>query len=143
MGVSVLLRLVISIFLLTCHICHVASINHKLESRGTQIKLCNDSLGHCNAQSIVKLLGCLNQFYPCETLCLILVQLQITKHMCSTHRSPLPLMKDTTANHIQSTLVISTSLISNNRLSRTEMLVPVLTQRSTNKILWKRGEIAP
>ena len=34
---------------------------------------------------------------------------------------------------IQSTLVISNSLISNNRLSRSENLVPVLTQRSTNR----------
>ena len=34
---------------------------------------------------------------------------------------------------IQSILVISTSLISNNRLSRSENLVPVLTQRSTNR----------
>ena len=34
---------------------------------------------------------------------------------------------------LQSTLVISTSLISNNRLSRSENLVPVLTQRSTNR----------
>ena len=34
---------------------------------------------------------------------------------------------------IQSTLVISTSLISNTRLSRSENLVPVLTQRSTNR----------
>ena len=36
-------------------------------------------------------------------------------------------------SHIQSTLVISNSLISNNRLSRSENLVPVLTQRSTNR----------
>ena len=35
--------------------------------------------------------------------------------------------------HVQSTLVISNSLISNNRLSRSENLVPVLTQRSTNR----------
>ena len=35
--------------------------------------------------------------------------------------------------YIQWTLVISTSLISNNRLSRSENLVPVLTQISTNK----------
>ena len=34
---------------------------------------------------------------------------------------------------VQSTLVISTSLISNIRLSRSENLVPVLTQRSTNR----------
>ena len=34
---------------------------------------------------------------------------------------------------VQSTLVISNSLISNNRLSRSENLVPVLTQRSTNR----------
>ena len=34
---------------------------------------------------------------------------------------------------IQSTLVISNSLISNNRLSRSENLVPVLIQRSTNR----------
>ena len=34
---------------------------------------------------------------------------------------------------IQSTLVISNSLISNNCLSRIENLVPVLTQRSTNR----------
>ena len=34
---------------------------------------------------------------------------------------------------IQSTLVISNSLISNNRLSRSESLVPVITQRSTNR----------
>ena len=34
--------------------------------------------------------------------------------------------------YIQSTLVISNSLISNNRLSRSDNLVPVLTQRSTN-----------
>ena len=33
----------------------------------------------------------------------------------------------------QSTLVILSSLISNNRLSRSENLVPVLTQRSTNR----------
>ena len=34
------------------------------------------------------------------------------------------------AKVIQSTLVISTSVISNNRLSRREDLVPVLTQKS-------------
>ena len=34
---------------------------------------------------------------------------------------------------VQSTLVISNWLISNNRLSRSENLVPVLTQRSTNR----------
>ena len=34
---------------------------------------------------------------------------------------------------LQSTLVISTSLTSNNRLSRSENLVPVLTQRSINR----------
>ena len=33
---------------------------------------------------------------------------------------------------LQSTLVISNSLISNNRLSRSKNLAPVLTQRSTN-----------
>ena len=52
---------------------------------------------------------------------------------------------------IQSTLVISTSLISNNRLSRSENLAPVLTQRSTNRqqnIMEKRrncslGAISP
>ena len=52
---------------------------------------------------------------------------------------------------LQSTLVISTSLISNNRLSRSENLVPVLTQRSTNRqqnIVEKRrncslGAVAP
>ena len=35
--------------------------------------------------------------------------------------------------NVQSTLVISNSLISNNRLSRSENLVPVLIQRSTNR----------
>ena len=35
--------------------------------------------------------------------------------------------------YIQSTLVISNSHIPNNRLSRSENLVPVLTQRSTNR----------
>ena len=46
---------------------------------------------------------------------------------------------------LQLTLVISTSLISNNRLSRSENLVPVYhgNLTSSNKILWKRGEIAP
>ena len=46
---------------------------------------------------------------------------------------------------IQSTLVISTSLISNNRLSRSENLVPVKHRDlpTSNKILWKRGETAP
>ena len=52
---------------------------------------------------------------------------------------------------IQSTIIISASLILNNRLSRNENLVPVLTLRSTNmqkKILWKRencpfGAISP
>ena len=34
---------------------------------------------------------------------------------------------------LQSTLVISNSLIPNNRLSRSENLVPVFTQRSTNR----------
>ena len=34
---------------------------------------------------------------------------------------------------VQSTLVISTSLISNNRLSRSENLVPVLTLKSNNR----------
>ena len=33
-------------------------------------------------------------------------------------------------NQIQSTLVISTSVISNNRLSRRKNLVPVITQKS-------------
>ena len=37
-------------------------------------------------------------------------------------------------NQIQSTLVISTSVISNNRLSRRENLVLVLTQKSKIKI---------
>ena len=50
-------------------------------------------------------------------------------------------------NDMQSTLVISISIISNNHLSRSENLVPVLTQRSTNRqqnIVEKRrnGEIA-
>ena len=36
-------------------------------------------------------------------------------------------------SQIQSTLVISNSLISNNRLSRSENLVPVLTQKSTDR----------
>ena len=46
---------------------------------------------------------------------------------------------------VQLTLVISTSLISNNRLSQSENLVPVKHENLTtgNKILWKRGEIAP
>ena len=34
---------------------------------------------------------------------------------------------------VQSTLVISNSIISNNHLPRSENLVPVLTQRSTNR----------
>ena len=34
---------------------------------------------------------------------------------------------------LQSTLVISTSLISNNRLSRSEIMVPVLTWKSKNR----------
>ena len=41
----------------------------------------------------------------------------------------MPLVWD----EIQSTLVISNLLISNNRLSRTENLVSVLIQRSTNR----------
>ena len=47
--------------------------------------------------------------------------------------------------NVQSTLVISTSVISNNRLSRRKNLVLVITQKSKirYKILWKRGEIAP
>ena len=36
-------------------------------------------------------------------------------------------------NVLQSTLVISTSLVSNNHLSRSENLVPVLTCKSNNK----------
>ena len=40
--------------------------------------------------------------------------------------------------YIPPTLVISTSLISKNRISRSENLVHVLTI----KIMWKRGEIA-
>ena len=46
---------------------------------------------------------------------------------------------------IQSTLVISTSFTSNNRLSRSENLVPISYGNLTtgNKILQKRGEIAP
>ena len=45
--------------------------------------------------------------------------------------------------YIQPTLVISTSIISNNRLSRRENLVLVLTQKSniSKKIVWIRGEI--
>ena len=38
--------------------------------------------------------------------------------------------KRSNAKLVQSTLVISTSVISNNRLSRRENLVPVLTQKS-------------
>ena len=51
------------------------------------------------------------------------------------------LLKVSTAYTVQSTLVISTSLISNNRISRSENLIPVSTQRSTNRqqnILEKR-----
>ena len=49
-------------------------------------------------------------------------------------------------NHIQSTLVISTSVISNNRLSRRKNLVLVLTQKSKIRIQnieEKRRNIAP
>ena len=42
------------------------------------------------------------------------------------------MLVDVSLFQIQSTLVISNSLISNNRLSRSENLVPVLTQKSTN-----------
>ena len=47
--------------------------------------------------------------------------------------------------YIQSTLVISTSLISNNRLSRSENQALFKHENiiTGNKILWKRGEIAP
>ena len=47
--------------------------------------------------------------------------------------------------YVQSTLVILTSVISNNRLSRRKNLVLVITKKSKTsyKILWKRGEIAP
>ena len=45
-------------------------------------------------------------------------------------------------DYIQLTSGISTSFISNNLLSRSENLVPVFTGKS-NKILWKRGDIAP
>ena len=41
-------------------------------------------------------------------------------------------MANENQNKVQSTLVISNSLISNNRLSRSENLVPVITQRSPN-----------
>ena len=53
--------------------------------------------------------------------------------------------KDGIIGVIHSTLVISTSIISNNRLSRRENLILVLTQKSQirNKILWIRGKIAP
>ena len=46
---------------------------------------------------------------------------------------------------IQLTLVISTSLISNNRLSRSKIwsLFKHENLPTGNKILWKRGEIAP
>ena len=42
-------------------------------------------------------------------------------------------LHDEIAEEIQLTLFISNSLISNNRLSRSENLVPVLIQRSTNR----------
>ena len=47
--------------------------------------------------------------------------------------------------HIQSPHVITTSLISNDRLSRSEILVPVLTRKSKNNLRTdkKKGEIAP
>ena len=55
-------------------------------------------------------------------------------------KSPIPVPAANTASsyhaqfvHIQSTLVISTSLISNNRLSRSENQVPILTWKSTNR----------
>ena len=35
--------------------------------------------------------------------------------------------------NVQSTLFISTSLISNNRLSRSKILVPILTRKSKNR----------
>ena len=43
------------------------------------------------------------------------------------------ILSKSSAKHIQSTLVILNSLILNNRLSRSENLVPVITQRSTNR----------
>ena len=45
----------------------------------------------------------------------------------------------------QCTLVISTTLISNNRLSQSEYKVLLKHENLTtgNKILWKKGEIAP
>ena len=48
-------------------------------------------------------------------------------------------------NELQSTLVISTSVISSNRLSQRENLVPVLTQKSKIRLqnIVAKGEIAP
>ena len=43
---------------------------------------------------------------------------------------------------IQSTLVISTSLISNNRLFRTENLVPVFTRKSNNRLTKYRSNFS-
>ena len=48
-----------------------------------------------------------------------------------------------TTGYIQSTLVISSSVISNNRLSRRKNLVRLSVKKSGNKILWLREEIAP
>ena len=52
---------------------------------------------------------------------------------------------DLSEHEIQSALVISTSVISNNRLSRRENLVLVLTQKSKIGLqnIVERGEIAP
>ena len=53
------------------------------------------------------------------------------KKACQVAQSSFRMLK--LGNQVQSTLLISNSLISNNRLSRNENLVPVLIQRSINR----------
>ena len=55
------------------------------------------------------------------------------ENMCSVTLNIFPVYDPPSLLILQSTLVISPSLIPNNRLSRSGNLVPVLTQRSTNR----------
>ena len=69
----------------------------------------------------------------------------VQERICSMNNVKSVVATDKRGIHIQSALVISTSLISNNRSPRSEIWSLFKHENLTigNKILWKRGDIAP
>ena len=82
------------------------------------------------SNQVLAIFEILIEFILSQVLVFSMLQIILVFHIRRGNRDNLGIIFLSFALNIQSTLVISTSVISNNRLSRRENLVLVLTQKS-------------